>query len=209
MVFWISVFILKIFTKIYLRGKAYSKENFPQKGPYIGVLNHNSNMDTVAMALVVKHRVHAMAKDSLFRVPVLKWWLKAVGMFPVVRDASDQESFNYAHSLLKKGEILFMAPEGTRKKQEGQRLRPRTGFIRLAQMVGCPVVPVAIWGTEKVLPPKAWFPRPVRVRIKVGEPIQLEKIEVSLENKELLQNQADMVMDVVYQMLDEIEKLKI
>lgn len=206
MVYWFSVFIFKIFAKLYLRGKGYGKENFPEKGPYIGVVNHNSNMDAVAMSLVVKHRAYTMAKDSLFRVPVLKWWLKVIGMFPVVRDASDHWAFNYAGDLLKKGEVLFMAPEGTRKKEVGQRQRPRTGFVRLAQMIDCPVVPVAIYGTDKVLPPGAWLPRPVKVRVKVGKPIKFEKIQVSHANKEKLQQQADMVMDIVYKMLEEIKR---
>jgi 1-acyl-sn-glycerol-3-phosphate acyltransferase len=111
MLFWISAFIFKVFAKIYLRGKGFGKENFPEQGPYMGVVNHNSNLDAVAIALVVKHRAHTMAKDSLFRVPILKWWLKAVGMFPVVRDSSDHEAFNNALNILKKGEILFMAPD--------------------------------------------------------------------------------------------------
>ena len=206
MIYWISAFILKLFSWVYLRGKGYGVENYPEKGPFIGVLNHNSNMDVVAMSLVIKHRVHTMAKDSLFRVPVLKWWLKAVGMFPVVRDASDKEAFDYAVNLLKKGEILFMAPEGTRKRKEGQPRRPRTGFVRMAQIVGCPVVPIAMWGTDKVLPPGAWFPKPIRVAVKVGKPIYLEKIDVTKENKELLQQQANRVMDVVYKMVEELEK---
>lgn len=205
MIYWISAFIFKLFAKIYLRGKGYGKENFPDKGPYIGVVNHNSNLDAVAMALVVKHRTHTMAKDSLFRVPILKWWLKAVGMFPVVRDAADHEAFDNALNLLNRGENLFMAPEGTRKKEAGQRLRPRTGFIRLAQLTGVPVVPIAIWGTDRVLPPKAWFPRPVKIRVRVGKAIRLEKIDVTLENKEALQQQADMVMDVIYKMLAEFK----
>lgn len=209
MIYWISAFILKLFAKIYLRGKGYGRENLPDTGPYIGVVNHNSNLDAVAMALVIKHRVHTMAKESLFRVPVLKWWLKAVNMFPVVRDASDQEAFERALNLLKNGEILFMAPEGTRKKQPGERLRPRTGFVRLAQLSGASVVPIAIWGTDRVLPPKAWFPRPSKVRVRVGKPIQLEKIEVCLENKDKLQQQANMVMDVVYQMLSEFDRTEL
>ncbi len=205
MLFWISAFIFKVFAKIYLRGKGFGKENFPEQGPYMGVVNHNSNLDAVAIALVVKHRAHTMAKDSLFRVPILKWWLKAVGMFPVVRDSSDHEAFNNALNILKKGEILFMAPEGTRKKEQGERPRPRTGFIRLAQMTGVPVVPIAIWGTDGVLPPGAWLPRPVKVRVRVGKPINLEKIDVTFENKEKLQRQADMVMDVIHQMLEEFK----
>lgn len=206
MVFWISAFIFRLFSKIYLRGKGIGKENFPDKGPYIGVVNHNSNLDAVAMALVAKQRVYTMAKDSLFKVPILKSWLKAVGMFPVVRDAADEQAFSYAQELLRQGQVLFMAPEGTRKKANGERRRPRTGFVRLAQIAECPVVPVAIYGTDKVLPPGAWFPRPARVRVQVGKPIQLEKVAVTIDNKEKLQQQANMVMDNIYAMLKQIEK---
>lgn len=207
MIYWISVFILRAFSKIYHRGKSFGKENFPQNGPFIGVVNHNSNMDTVAMAMVVRFRTYTMAKDSLFRVPILKWWLKAIGMFPVVRDASDKHAFNRALDVLRKGRVLFMAPEGTRKKIDGQRRRPRTGFVRMAQIIGCPVVPIAIWGTDKILPPGAWFPKPTKVAVKVGKPIYLEKIEVSKEKKHILQQQADRVMAIIYQMIEELDQM--
>ena len=206
MVYRLSVLIFKLFAKIYLRGKAYGIENFPKNTPYIGVVNHKSNMDAVAMSLVMKQRVHTMAKDSLFRVPVLKWWLRAVHMFPVVRESSDRQAFQHALNLVEKGEILFMAPEGTRRREGKQRIRPKIGFIRLAQMTGVPGVPVAIYNTDKVLPPGAWFPRAVKVRVRVGQPIKLEKIEVNLKNKEKLQQQADMVMDVIYEMIEQFEE---
>ncbi|MFZ5518308.1 MAG: lysophospholipid acyltransferase family protein [Candidatus Zhuqueibacterota bacterium] len=205
MVFWISRVILLVFTKLYLRGKVYGKENLPENGPYIGVINHNSNMDVVAMSLVATRKAYTMAKDSLFRVPVLKWWLKAVGMFPVVRDASDHKAFNYAVDLLRQGKILYIAPEGTRKKQNGQRNRPRTGFVRMAQLADCPIVPIAMSGTDKVLPPCAWFPRRVKVSAIVGKPFKLEPLALKKECKDELQSQADWVMDKVYEMVAELE----
>jgi 1-acyl-sn-glycerol-3-phosphate acyltransferase len=72
-------------------------------------------------------------------------------------------------------------------------------------MTGVPIVPIAIWGTDGVLPPGAWFPRPVKVQVRVGKPINLEKVEVTFENKEKLQRQADMVMGVIHQMLEEFK----
>ncbi len=205
MIYWISVFVLKIFSKIYLRGEVYGKENFPAKGPYIGILNHSSNMDVVAMALAVRQKVYTMAKDSLFKVPVLKWWLKAVGMFPVIRNTTDHRAFNYAIGLLKQKKVLFMAPEGTRKKNKDQVIPPKSGFIRMAQIVGCPVVPVALSGTGEVLPPGAWFPRSVKVKVNVGKPIYLEKLDSKHENKQKIQQQAEQVMAEVYRLLAEIE----
>jgi len=165
-------------------------------------------MDVIAMALAVRHKVHTMAKHSLFRVPVLKWWLRAVGMFPVIRNAADRRAFNHAIHLLRNHQVLIMAPEGTRKRTGNVRIRPKTGFIRLAQITDTPVVPIAIFGTDKVLPPGAWFPRPVSVRVMVGKPIRLEKIQLKHENKEQIQRQADMVMDLVYEMLAQLEANK-
>ena len=207
MVFWISAFILYIFTKLYHRGKGYGRENFPENGPFIAVFNHSSNMDTVALSLVINFRAYAMGKNSLFKVPILSWWLKSVGVFPVVRDSSDKEAFNYAIGLLRSGKKLFMAPEGTRKKINGKKRRPRTGFVRMAQIIGCPVVPVAIYGTDRVLPPNAWFPKPTKIVVKVGKPIYLEKIEINEDAKQLLQEQADRVLAIVYQLVEELEQL--
>jgi len=205
MMFWLSRMILLVFTKLYLRGKVYGKENLPETGPYIGVINHSSNMDVVAMSLVANRKAYTMAKDTLFRVPVLKWWLKAVGMFPVVRDASDHKAFNHAVDLLRQGKVLYIAPEGTRKKQNGQRNRPRTGFVRMAQLADCPIVPIAMCGTEKVLPPGAWFPQRVKVSAKVGKPFKLEPLALKKECKDELQAQADWVMDRVYEMVEDLE----
>lgn len=205
MIYWLSVFILKAFSKLYLSGTVIQRENLPEKGPYIGVVNHNSNMDVVAMAMAVKSPVHTMAKVELFKVPVLKWWLKAVHMFPVVRNSSDIAAFNKALDLLRNGEVLFIAPEGTRKRDDGQRHRPRTGFVRMAHNTDCPVVPVAIYGTDKVLPPGAWFPKPVKVVVKIGEPVKLEKVASNADKKEKYQEQANGVMDTVYSMYQEIE----
>lgn len=204
MIYWISFYIFKFFMKVFFRGQCYDKENLPEKGPYIGVLNHNSIMDIPAMALVANSEASTMVKHSLFDVPVLGWWLRKTHMFPVVRGGSDQASFSKALAALKEGRVLYMAPEGTRKYDPENPPRPRTGFIRLAQLANCPVVPIAIIGTRESLPPGARFPRLTKVRAKVGKPIYLEKVEVSLETRDQLQEQAQMIMDEVYRLKTEL-----
>jgi len=208
MIYWISLYVIRLLTKIYFRGKVYNKENLPKQGPYIGIINHNSFMDIPAMSLVIRSKVHTMAKESLFKVPILGWWLKAVHMFPVIRDASDEPAFQHALEVLNKGEILFISPEGTRKRSdENVRPRARTGFVRLAQHANCQVVPIAVSGTRKAMPPEAKFPRPVKIRVMAGKPISLEQIEVVKENKDILQQQATRVMDRVYDMLGQLERM--
>jgi 1-acyl-sn-glycerol-3-phosphate acyltransferase len=204
-IYWLSFYILKFIAVVYFRGRAQGRENLPKRGPYIGVLNHNSFVDVVAMTLVLKSRATAMVKHSLFQIPILKWWLHAVGLFPVVRDAGDDEAFQKALAVLKQGGIFFIAAEGTRL-HDGKSSRARTGFVRLAQMTQCPVVPVALYGTREAMPPGAMFPRPVRIAAMVGQPMVLPPVDCIPENKPLLQEQADMVMRKVYELVTIMKK---
>ena len=114
MIYWLSFYILKFIAVAYFRGHGTGKENLPKRGPYIGVFNHNSLVDVVAITLVLNSRITTMAKHALFQIPVLKWWLRAVGLFPVVRDAGDDEAFQKALAILKNGGVFFIAAEGTR-----------------------------------------------------------------------------------------------
>ncbi len=203
-VYWISYYCFRFIMKTLFRGKCYAEENIPQKGPYIAIINHNSLLDIPAAALTVRGRVSTMVKDSLFKVPILGWWLRTVHMFPVIRGGSDQRAFNYALDLLKKGYVLYMAPEGTRKYYPNEPPRAHTGFVRLAQLSKVPVVPIAITGTREALPPGAIFPRLVKVRAKIGKPIYLEPVEITPDNFEILQQQANRAMSEVYRLRDEI-----
>ncbi len=207
MVYWLSVFLLRMIARVYFRGKVFARQPLPVTGAYIGIINHQSHLDVLALTMVVNRRFHTMAKHTLFSIPVVKWWLRAVHMFPVRREASDHRAFGHALGLLRAGEVLFMAPEGTRLRPGQQEpRRARSGFVLLAHLAGCPVVPVAIWGTGRALPPKARFPRPVRVAVMVGEPMTLPPLPSGPERKQALQQQADAVMREVYRMLRELDQ---
>jgi len=208
MTYLISLFIARLIMKVLFRAESAGLETLPKKGPFVAVINHNSLLDVLSMALVLrpKDRPRAMVKYEMFRIPVLKWWLKAVGCFPVARGASDQQAFQQAVRVLKEGGMFYIAPEGTRKVRPGEKRRIHTGFVRLAQTVRCPVVPIAVAGTRRVLPPGAWFPRLwVKVKVRIGEPVELPYVEPTLENRDKLQAQAEWVMEQVYAMVREME----
>ncbi|MCR4439216.1 MAG: lysophospholipid acyltransferase family protein [bacterium] len=206
MIYWISVFLLRVIARIYFRGRVFGRARPPKRGAYIGIINHQSHMDVVALTMVVNRRFHTMAKHSLFSIPLVKWWLRAVHMFPVRRETSDHRAFRHALNLLRSGEALFMAPEGTRlRPRQREPAKARSGFVLLAHLAGCPVVPVAVSGTGCALPPRARFPRSVPVAVMVGEPVILPPLPSGEGRKEALQRQADMVMHKVYDMLHELE----
>lgn len=204
MIFWVSYYLLKAIVVLFFRGKCYNRDNLPERGPFIGIINHGSIFDVPAMTLVAKQRAVTMVKHSLFEVPLLGWWLRALGMFPVQRGKSDQAAFDNALRHLQKGNALFMAPEGTRKYTPDRPPRPHTGFVRLAQLADCPVVPIAFTGTREVLPPGAKFPRLVQIKANVGRPFKFEKVEVTPENIDKLQQLATTAMQQVYRLRDEL-----
>lgn len=199
--------------KVFFRGKCYNQENLPKKGTFIGVINHNSLLDFPAMTLVARRKASSLVKHTMFKVPILGWWLRTIHMFPVIRGAGDQDAIDDALNLLKKGYVLYMAPEGTRKHDPNEPPRAHIGFVRLAQLADCPVIPIAITGTRDALPPGAKFPKFVKVRAKVGRPIRLEKVAVDLQNRDKLQEQARSIMEEVYCLREELtamdgEKIK-
>ncbi len=201
MVFTISFFIVYYFLKIFFQGEGRGQNHFPRKGPFIAVFNHNSYMDVLAMSLVVSFPAHGMGKKELFDVPLLGWWLKKINVHPILRDAGDEEGFRYFLKILHQGGRLFIAPEGTRKWVNGHPPRPKTGFVRLAQLARCPVVPVGISNTRDILPPDKLRIRFKKIVVQVGEPITLPPVEVKPENYEILQEQAKMVMSEVYKLV--------
>lgn len=208
MIYTISFIIARYFTKIVFAGEGFGNQNFPRKKPFIVVFNHNSHFDMFTLALVAKFRGMGMGKYELFKVPGLCWWLKKINVYPIIRGSSDLEGFELIEKQLRKGDILFISPEGTRKWENGIPPRPKLGFIRLAQIVKCPIVPVAISGTRNILPPGSFLPRWQKVVVRVGKPIKLVPIETKIENRDILQQQANEVMMRVYELLPVWERHK-
>lgn len=203
LVFWPSIYILRWICRLYFRATRRGYKNYPQSGPFIIAMNHNSLLDIPIMALAVDRPVYTIAKESLFRIPLLSWWLRSVGFFPVRRGTGDRQAVEEARTILRRGDILTMAPEGTRKRHGLKRPRAHTGIARLAHEFRCPVVPVGVKGTRKALPPGARFPRPFKLSVAIGQPIHLDHIDISPKNLDCLQQQADDIMNQVYSLSGE------
>ena len=189
--FWaaaaVVVPIAGLITKIEITGA----ENLPIDGPYVLAPNHYSEFDPVIVAVATWRMGRAprfMAKESLFRVPVLGALLRAMGMIPVARSSSAgaaRQTITQAGQLVEHGRGVIVYPEGslTRDPQLWP-MRGKTGAARLALEGGIPVIPMATWGVQRILPRygklSLWPPRK-RVRVVVGPPVDLDAYRPSAD----------------------------
>ena len=151
-------------------------ENLPAIGPVVLAANHQTNFDVFPMQFALPRPIFFMAKAELHRNPLMDAALRQLGAFPVERGARDEWALRHAQKVLEHGQVLGIFPEGTRSKGHG--LRPaKTGAARLAIAVGCPIVPMAILGTQRIF---QGFPKRTSVEITLGEPIFPHHAETAL-----------------------------
>lgn len=142
------------------------RENFPLDGPVIIAANHVTNYDVFPMQFALPRPIFFMAKSSLFNF-ALDPVVRSLGAFPVYRGEKDEWAMRHAAKVLEHGQTLGMFPEGTRSQGRGLNVA-KTGTARLALAAGCPIMPMAVVGTDKFL---KRFPRRAQVTIKLLPPI--------------------------------------
>jgi 1-acyl-sn-glycerol-3-phosphate acyltransferase len=163
----ISLTPLKAILWVRVRGRG----NVPRSGPFVVAPSHRSLMDIFFTGIITRRRIRFMAKQELFENPVLGWLFTALGGFPVERGTADRAALRAAQQVLEDGEPLAVFPEGTRR--HGRDVVDLfDGAVYLASRAGVPIVPVGIGGSEQILASGRLLPRPHKVAIVVGTPIQ-------------------------------------
>jgi len=165
---------------ILFRPKVKGLRNVPGMGPVIIASNHLSFSDSIFMPLVVPRKVTFLAKSEYFTSPGPKGLLKkltfiALGQVPVDRSGGRRSEAALITGLkvLAEGKCLGIYPEGTRSP-DGRLYKGRTGIARLAIESGAPIVPVAMFNTEKIQPTGTVMPKVMRVEMIFGEPMYFE-----------------------------------
>ncbi len=154
----------------YWRGRIYGAKKVPMTGPLIVVANHASNVDPVLLANCIRRPVSFMAKESLFEVPVLAPAIRAYGAYPVKRGSADRSAIREALKQLEHGWAVGIFLQGVRTP-DGRISSPKLGAAMIAAKAQVPLLPVSLWGTEKILTKGSALPRPSPVTVRIGEPI--------------------------------------
>lgn len=177
MFYVLARFVLRPLFFALCRPKVTGRGNVPLDRPVILASNHLSFIDSIAIPLVAPRRVAYLAKAEYFTGRGFGGWLTrtlftALGAHPVEREThrAAQAALDTALGILRGGTAFGLYPEGTRSR-DGRLGRGKTGVAWLALTADCPVVPVAVHGTDRVQPVGARWPRPHRIAITFGEPL--------------------------------------
>jgi len=175
-------------------------ENIPPTPPYILAINHVSALDSPALLTVCPHRVRAFAAAKHKHHPLYAPLLALMGSIWVRRGEIDRHALQEALAALERGEVLGMAPEGTRSRDIHALQEGKSGVAYLATRANVPVVPVGITGTEEIIPSLLRLHRAC-VRVVVGQPFFLP--ENGRVRGQLLREYTDLVMHHIADLLPE------
>lgn len=174
-------------------------ERLPADGPAILCANHVSFLDSAFIMLHAPRNISFVGKAEYMDSWKTKYLFPAMGMIPIDRSGGDksQAALDTAERVLRRGELFGIFPEGTRSR-DGVLCKGRTGAVRLAIKVGCPIFPVGVVGTREIQPPDAKFPKLFRdCTIKIGRPINVERyLQRNDEHKVLRQITDELMFEI-------------
>ena len=191
----------------------------PPNGAYMLAPNHYTEIDPLIVAVTVwrlGRPPRFMAKESLFRVPVLGAALRATGMVPVARSsssASARQTLEASETLVEHGRGVIVYPEGTLTRDPDMwPMRGKTGAVRLALEAGIPLIPMAHWGAQEIMARygkkiSLWPPRK-RVTIAIGEPVDVSDLVGRHTQPAALAEATKRLMDAITVLLEDLRDEK-
>jgi 1-acyl-sn-glycerol-3-phosphate acyltransferase len=181
--------------------RCIGSDNVPARGSVILAPNHFSFMDHFFTGAFIRRRVNFMAKSQLFAKP-MQWIYSPGGVFPVRRGHYDEDAFVTANAVLGRGGSIVMYCEGGRSRSGKVGDKARAGIGRLALQSGAPVVPIAIYGSQRV---RNWkrlqFPK---VLVQYGEPLAFA--QVANPTREQQQAVADEILGAIRSLYADLEQ---
>lgn len=192
--------IVNIILNLITRREYIGLENIPDEPPYIIVANHMSVFDSAMVITACPHIIRAFAAAKHKRNPFYALILTIMGSIWVRRGEVDRKALREALDVLKRGEALGMAPEGTRSRGPYALQKGKTGPAYIATRTDALIVPVGLAGTEKI---KLNLPhlRRTDVRIVVGQPFRLP--ESGRVRSKKLREYTDLIMRNIAELLPE------
>ena len=185
--------------RLYFRWRVFNPERVPLTGPVILAANHASFIDPPLVGAGIKRDINYLARESLFRFPVVGWVLHKWNSVPVDREGGGAKGLKAILDRLLAGGAIILFPEGTRTR-DGKLQPARSGIGLTVIKSTAPVVPVRVFGTYEAFGRHMRVPHPHRIMVKYGKPMFFEKLREEAKTcskprlKEIYQQVADEIM---------------
>jgi|SRR5450756_566210 len=166
-------FAVRLALAVFSRCSVEGLEHIPRGSSFLLVSNHLNLIDPPVLGALLPRRIVFMAKEELFRTPLIGQVVAWYGAFAVRRGQADRQALRNATEVLGHGQVLGMFPEGTRSRT-GKMIEAHPGAALIALLSGATVVPVAITGTDRVRSLFSLLRRPM-IRVRIGEPFKMER----------------------------------
>jgi 1-acyl-sn-glycerol-3-phosphate acyltransferase len=212
-IFWVLAGLIIPLGSLLARFKITDGDKLPRHGAYIISPNHYSEIDPVMVGMVVwklGRLPRFLAKESLFRVPVVGWFLRKSGQVPVARGGSGRGAapLDEAQKIIDDGKVVVIYPEGSLTRDPDMwPMRGKTGAARMALEHDLPVIPMAHWGTQQVMARYAkkisFFPRKT-ILVKVGDPVDLSAFRGRSLDQATLTEATDVIMNAITALLADL-----
>jgi 1-acyl-sn-glycerol-3-phosphate acyltransferase len=196
----------RLLYKFYFRWRVFHPERVPLTGPLILAANHCSYLDPPLVGAGIKRGINYLARDTLFRYPGLGWVLRKWNTVPVDRDGGGAAGLKAILDRLLAGGAIILFPEGTRSR-DGKTQPARSGIGLTVIKSNAPVIPVRVFGTYEAYGRNMRFPRPKRVAVKYGRPMDFAALR--LEAKSCSKPRLKLIyQQVANEIMEAIESLK-
>jgi 1-acyl-sn-glycerol-3-phosphate acyltransferase len=167
--------LARLFGIVLFRVRCFGRIRIPTTGPVLVCANHQSFLDPVLVGLACDRRLNYLARESLFRVPLLRHLISFLDAIPIDREGLSLTGIRESLRRIRGGEMVLIFPEGTRTA-DGRVGPLEPGFCALARRGAVTVLPVGIDGAFDAWPRSTLFPRPSVIHIHIGEPLTPEFI---------------------------------
>lgn len=188
---------IRLYLATYHRSRIHGRENVPADPPFVLIANHSSHLDTMLLGCVVtplmRSRTYPIAAgDTFFETPVVSWFSAVVlNALPMWRKRCGRHAMAELKArLVEEGCAYILFPEGTRTR-DGSMGRFKPGLGMLIAESNVPIVPCYIEGAFRAMPPGARIPRPARLRVHIGKPLDFSKVPDSREGWEQMASEME------------------
>lgn len=204
--------VLRPFLRTVQKRDWHGTEHFPTTGGFVVSPNHVSYWDPMALGLFMYESGHPaffLGKEAMFKVPVLGRVILATGQIPVYRESGRAaDAFRAAVAAVREGRCVAILPDGTLTRDPDLwPMRGKTGAARVALLTRCPLIPMAQWGPQEVLPPYTkrlrLFPRKT-MHMRAGPPVDLSDLYDRPLETAVLREATDRLMAAITALLEQV-----